>query len=318
MTDERRITDPKDAELRDLEDGEIQTDGSIREDQTARHDPPPAAPTRANPPGEKSKEVPRATSLLHELLQKMSMILDALLETVERQNRAIRMITDELKSLGADFRARALEPAAAVVDHCQRRRSALLAQAQREKSKVGDKPIDLDDDEDLARRVVPDTELTYTERARQAATKARIADPRQATSQQFSTLGDNGPARRVMRDAELPEGEMARQTTENVEWVEQTEVTEAKQAAVRAQHDEMAEFRVSLSKTTIELKTIRSQMHCATSKASEIDMILEQAQHTLSQYASPKQKCRTQGRLEYQATMEPKIQLTTLMNSMWR
>ncbi|KFK32121.1 hypothetical protein AALP_AA6G200900 [Arabis alpina] len=110
MTDERRITDPKDAELRDLEDGEIQTDGSIREDQTARHDPPPAAPTRANPPGEKSKEVPRATSLLHELLQKMSMILDALLETVERQNRAIRMITDELKSLGADFRARALEP----------------------------------------------------------------------------------------------------------------------------------------------------------------------------------------------------------------
>ncbi|KFK44316.1 hypothetical protein AALP_AA1G242500 [Arabis alpina] len=110
MTDERRIADPKDAAPRDLEEGEIQAEGGTNEDQAARDDPPPAGTSRADLPGEKSKETPRASSLLPELLQKMSATLDALLESAERQKRANGTITDELRSIGADVRARPLEP----------------------------------------------------------------------------------------------------------------------------------------------------------------------------------------------------------------
>ncbi|KFK22880.1 hypothetical protein AALP_AAs64569U000200 [Arabis alpina] len=95
---------------RDLEEGEIQAEGGTNEDQAARDDPPPAGTTCADLPGEKSKETPRASSLLPELLQKMSATLDALLESAERQNRANGTITDELRSIGADVRARPLEP----------------------------------------------------------------------------------------------------------------------------------------------------------------------------------------------------------------
>ncbi|KFK45143.1 hypothetical protein AALP_AA1G349200 [Arabis alpina] len=292
MTDKRRIADPKDVAPWDLEDGEISTDRSTREDQTARDDPPPARPARANPPtgearanppGEKSKEVPTTTVLVYELLQKMNKTLDSLLVSAERQNKANQAITNELKSLGADYRIPVLEP-------------------------------DVDDNEDLARRVVPDTELTESKRARQATTKGSNADPRQAASQQFSTLGDDDPAKRVVRDTKLRAEEMARRATtrakhadpqrttqqrfstfddeigpeytrhiskeeENAEWVEQAEVVEAKQAAIRALQDEITEFRASLSKTTADLKSLRSQMRRASSKTPEIDLILEQAHH---------------------------------------
>ncbi|KFK43923.1 hypothetical protein AALP_AA1G191700 [Arabis alpina] len=341
MTDERRINDPKDAAPRDLEEGEIQAEGSTNKDQAASDNPPPTGAARADLPGEKSKEPPRASSLFPELLQKMSAKLDALLESAERQNRANEMITDELRSIGADILARSLEPdlfrkPAAGIDPVvfnfttpvgssirprqhnpstatKDGQSALLAQARREKERVGDDLIDLDnDDEDLARRVVPDTIFIETTTDRHGTTKARNDDPRYVDSQQFSTFGDHDSMRRVARNADSPEEEVARRTTtrqmhadpqrmtqqhfpafddeidpgyardiseeeENIEWVKQVEVAEAKQAAIRAQHDEMAEFRASLNKTTAELKTIRSQMHRATSKAPELDLILEQA-----------------------------------------
>ncbi|KFK39458.1 hypothetical protein AALP_AA3G247400 [Arabis alpina] len=419
MTDERRIADPKDVAPRDLEEGEIQAEGDTNKDQTARDDPPPAGTARADLPGEKSKETPRASSLLPELLQNMSATLDALLESAERQNITNRTITDELRSIGADVRAQPLEPSlfrkpAARIDPVALNfttpggsssrprhqnlstaandgRSALVPQARREKAKVGDEPIDLDnddedlprrvvpetiftetminrqginkaknddpryialhqfstvrddgsvrrvarnavlpeeeatqrtttrtkhadpqrkiqqrfsafDDDDLARRVVPDTIFTETAKDRHGTTKARNDDPRYVASQQFSTFGDHGPVRRVACNANLQEEEVARRTTirqkhadpqrmtqqrfpafddeidpgyarhiseeeENIEWAKLAEVAEVKQAAIRAQHDEMAEFRASLNKTTAELKTIRSQMHRATSKA---------------------------------------------------
>ncbi|KFK37061.1 hypothetical protein AALP_AA4G207800 [Arabis alpina] len=242
MTDERRIPDPKDVVPRDLEEGEIQAEGDTNKDQTAHDDPPPVGTARADLPGEKSKETPRASSLLPELLQKMSATLDALLESAERQNRANGTITDELRSIGADVRARPLEPSlfrkpAARIDPLafnfttpigssrQPRqqnpstaandgRSALLAQARREKAKVGDEPIDLDnDDDDLARRVVPETIFTETARDRQGMAKARNDDPQHIASQQFSTIGDDGPVRRVTRNTDLPEEEVARRTT---------------------------------------------------------------------------------------------------------
>ncbi|KFK29779.1 hypothetical protein AALP_AA7G178300 [Arabis alpina] len=348
MTDERRTAHPKDAGLRDLEDGEIQTDGSVCEDQIAHDDPPPAAPARVSPSGEKSKEAPRATSLLPELLQKMSAMIDALLESADRQNKTNGMITEELRSIGADVRTRALEPGlfrkpaprldplalnftTPVGSSSQPRqqhpsadakdgRFVLLPQARREKAKIGDEPIEVDDDdEDLARQVMPDTELTEPERARQAAARGRNTYHRQAASQEFPVIDDDSLAGRDVDNAELLKVEAARQAAvrakrvdrqkttqkstqkstnserarriledeENVEWVELTEAAEEKltdrpegRAAVRAQQDEMAEFRASLSKTTAELKTIRSQMHRATSKAPELDLILEQAQHT--------------------------------------
>ncbi|KFK22055.1 hypothetical protein AALP_AAs70859U000100 [Arabis alpina] len=230
MTDERRIADPKDVALRDLEEGEIQAEGSTNKDQTARDDPPPASAARVDLHGEKSKETPRAGSLLPELLQKMSTTLDALLESAERQNRANGTITDELRSIGADVRARPLEPV----------------------STFGD--------DGSARRV-----------ARQTTTKTNHANPQRMTQQNFSAFDDQidpGYARRISEEEK------------NIEWVKQAEVAEAKQAAVRAQHYEMAEFRASLSKTAAELKTIRSQIHRATSKAPELDLILVQAQHT--------------------------------------
>ncbi|KFK43545.1 hypothetical protein AALP_AA1G140700 [Arabis alpina] len=268
MTDERRIADPKDVAPRDLEEGEIQAEGDTNKDQTARDDPPPAGTARADLHGEKSKETPRASSLLPKLLQKMSATLDALLESAERQNRTNGTITDELRSIGADIRARPLEP----------------AQARREKVKVGDETIDLDkDDDDLARRVVPETIFTETARDRQGMANARNDDPQHIAPQQFSTVRDDSPVRRVTRNTELPEDEVARRTAtrqkhadpqrttqrrgyarhvseeeENVEWVKQAEDAEAKQAAFQAQHDQMAKFRASLSKTTAELKTIRS------------------------------------------------------------
>ncbi|KFK29239.1 hypothetical protein AALP_AA7G107400 [Arabis alpina] len=243
MTDQQRIIDPKHVTPRDLEEGEIQAEGSANKDQTARDDPPPAGVPRADPPpagvgrtdppGEKSKEAPRASLLPPELLQKMSTTLDALVESAERQNRANRIITDELRSIGADVRARPLEPGlfrkpvalnfTTPVGSLSRPRhknpstavkggrSALLAQARREKAKIGDEPIDLDnEDEDLARRFVPDTKLTETERSRQGTTKARNNDPRHAASQEFSTFGDDGPAKRVARNADPPEEEMVR------------------------------------------------------------------------------------------------------------
>ncbi|KFK24124.1 hypothetical protein AALP_AAs60715U001000 [Arabis alpina] len=198
MTNERRIADPKDVAPRDVEEGEIQAEGDTNKDQTAHDDPPPPGTARADLPGEKSKETPRASSLLPELLQKMSATLDALLESAEQQNRGNGTITNELGSIGADVRARPLEPGlfrkpAARIDPVALNfttpigsssqpwqhnpstaandgRSALLAQARREKAKVGDEPIDLDnepidldnDDEDLARRVVPETIFTET------------------------------------------------------------------------------------------------------------------------------------------------------------
>ncbi|KFK28968.1 hypothetical protein AALP_AA7G071700 [Arabis alpina] len=242
MTDERRIADPKDVAPRDLEEGEIQAEGDTNKNQTARDDPPPAGTTRADLPGEKSKETPRASSLLPELLQKMSATLDALLESVEPQNRANGAITDELRSIGADVRARPLKPGlfrkpAARIDpvalnfttpvgsSSQPRqqnpsiaandgRSALLAQARRVKAKVSDAPIDLDnDDEDLARRVIPETIFTETARDRRGITKARNDDSRHVASQLFSTFGDDGPMRRVARNTDLPEEEVAQRTT---------------------------------------------------------------------------------------------------------
>ncbi|KFK24217.1 hypothetical protein AALP_AAs51720U000100 [Arabis alpina] len=228
MTDERRIADPKDVAPRDLEEGEIQTEGDTTKDQTARDDPPPAGTARSDLPGEKSKETPRARSLLPELLQKMSAALDAILESAERQNRTNGTITDELRSIRADVRARPLEPGlfrrlAARLDPvalnfttpigsssqprqqnpstaANDERSALLAQARREKAKVGDEPIDLDnDDDDLARRV--------------GMAKARNDDPQHIASQQFSTVRDDGPVRRVTRNTDLPDEEVARRTT---------------------------------------------------------------------------------------------------------
>ncbi|KFK25894.1 hypothetical protein AALP_AA8G176300 [Arabis alpina] len=298
MTDERRITDPKDVAPRDLEEGEIQAEGDTNKDQTARDDPPPAGIARADLPGEKSKETPRASSLLPELLQKMSTTLDALLESAERQNRSNGTITDELRSLGADIRARPLKPGlfrkpAARIDPvalnfaipggssnrprhqnpstaANYERSALLAQARRKKAKVGDEPIDLDnDEEDQARRVVPEIIFTKTTRDRQGMAKERNDDPQHIASQQFSTARDDGPVRRVTRNTDLPDEEVARRTTtrqkhadpqrttqqrssafidetghgyarhvseeeENVEWVKQAEDAEAKQAAFQA------------------------------------------------------------------------------------
>ncbi|KFK23959.1 hypothetical protein AALP_AAs57408U000300 [Arabis alpina] len=295
MTDERRIADPKDAAPRDLEEGEIQAEGGTNEDHAARDDPPPAGAARADMQGEQSRETPRASSLLPELLQKMSATLDALLESAERQNRTNGTITDELRSIGAEVRARPLEPGlfrkpAARIDPVALNfttpggsssrprhqnpliaandgRSALLAQGRRAKAKVGDEPIDLDnDDEDLARRVVPETIFTDTARDRQGITKTRNEDPRHVASQQFSTFGVDGPVRRVARNTDLPEEEVARRTTtrqkhadpqrvtqqrfsafndeidhgyarhvskeeENVEWVKQAEDADAKQAA---------------------------------------------------------------------------------------
>ncbi|KFK32465.1 hypothetical protein AALP_AA6G245400 [Arabis alpina] len=306
MTTERRIADPKDAVPRDLEEGEIQAEGDTNKDQTAHDNPPPAGTARADLPGKKSKETQRASSLLPELLQKMSATLDALLESAERQNRANGIITDELRSIGADVSARPLEPGlfrkpAAQIDpvllnfttpigsSSQPRqqnpstaaydgRSAFLARHDERKQKSGDEPIDLDnDDEDLARRVVPEIIFTETARDRQGMTKARNDDPQHIASQQFSTIRDDGPVRRVTRNTDLPEEEVARQTTtrqnhadpqrttqqrssafndetghgyarhvseeeENVDWVKQAEDAEAKQAAFQAQHDQMAEF----------------------------------------------------------------------------
>ncbi|KFK26028.1 hypothetical protein AALP_AA8G194300 [Arabis alpina] len=242
MTDERRIADPKDVASRDLEEGEIQAEGDTNKDQTARDDPPPAGTARADLPGEKSKETPRASSLLLELLQKMSMTLDTLLESAERQNRSNGTITDELRSLGADIRARPLEPGlsrkpGSRIDPvalnfatpggssnrprhqnpstaANDERSALLAQARREKTKVSDEPIDLDnDDEDLARRVIPETIFTETARDRQGMAKERNDDPQHIASQQFFTVRDDGPVRRVTRNTDLPDEEVARQTT---------------------------------------------------------------------------------------------------------
>ncbi|KFK31600.1 hypothetical protein AALP_AA6G134100 [Arabis alpina] len=206
MTDARRIADLKDIAPRDLEEGEIQAEGSTNKDQTAGDDPPAASASRTDRPGEKSKETPRASSLLPELLQKMSTTLDALLESVERQNSANMTITEELRSIGADVRARPLEPGlfrkpAARIDPVALNfttpggsssrprhqnpstaandgRSALLPQTRQEKAKVGDEPIDLDnDDEDLARRVVPKTIFTETVRDRQGMATARNDDP---------------------------------------------------------------------------------------------------------------------------------------------
>ncbi|KFK22899.1 hypothetical protein AALP_AAs67339U000100 [Arabis alpina] len=110
MTDERRIADPKDVAPRDLEEGEIQAEGGTNENQAACDDPPPAGTARANLQGEHWREAPRASSLLPELLQKMSATLDALLESAERQNQTNGTITGELRSLEADVRARPLEP----------------------------------------------------------------------------------------------------------------------------------------------------------------------------------------------------------------
>ncbi|KFK31569.1 hypothetical protein AALP_AA6G129000 [Arabis alpina] len=185
MTDERRIVNPKDAALRDLEDGDIQAEEAI-------------------------------PALLPQLLQKMDKRLDALLESAERLNKANMMITYELKSLGAEpglFRKPAARLNLVALNFttpvgpssrpqqqptsiaAKDGRSALLAQARREKAKVGYEPRDVnDDDEDLARRVVPDTELTESERTGRAMTKGRNNDPRQAALQQFSTLGDEGLA----------------------------------------------------------------------------------------------------------------------------
>ncbi|KFK29250.1 hypothetical protein AALP_AA7G108900 [Arabis alpina] len=223
MTDERRIADPKDVAPRDLEEGEIQAEGDTNKDQTARDDPPPAETARADLPGEKSKETPRASSLLPELLQKMSATLDALLESAERQNRANGTITDELRSIGTDIRAQPLEPSlfrkpAARIDPVALNfttpggsssrpwhqnpstaandgRSALLAQARREKAKVGDEPIDLDNDDE-------DCIFNETARDRHGTTKAKNDD-------QFSTVRDDGSVRRVARNADLPEEEAA-------------------------------------------------------------------------------------------------------------
>ncbi|KFK29662.1 hypothetical protein AALP_AA7G162600 [Arabis alpina] len=347
MTDERRIADPKDTVPRDLEEGEIQAEGGTNENQAARDDPPPAGTARADLPGEKSKETPRASSLLPELLQKMSATLDALLESTERQNRANGTITDELRSIGADNSSTAAND----------ERSALLAQARREKAKVGDEPIDLDnDDDDPARRVVPETIFTETARDRQGTAKARNDDPQHIASQQFSTVRDDGPVRRVTRNTDLPEEEVARRTTtrqkhadpqrttqrrssaisnetgrgyarhvseeeENVEWVKQAEDGEAKQAAFQAQHDQMAEFRASLSKTTAELKTIRSQMDRATSKAPELDMILEQAQHTPFSAHITKARVSDPGKIRvptYDGTEDPADHLNEFSVAMTR
>ncbi|KFK33404.1 hypothetical protein AALP_AA5G008300 [Arabis alpina] len=110
MTDEQRIADPKDTAPRDLEEGEIQAERGTNEDQAARDDPPLAGAARADLQGEQSRETPKASSLLPELLQKMSATLDALLESAERQNRTNRTITNELRSIGEEVRARPLEP----------------------------------------------------------------------------------------------------------------------------------------------------------------------------------------------------------------
>ncbi|KFK25958.1 hypothetical protein AALP_AA8G185000 [Arabis alpina] len=226
MTDERRIADPKDVAPRDLEEGEIQVEGSTNKDQIARDDLPPAGAARADLPGEKSKETPRASSVLPELLQKMSTTLEALLESTKQQNRANGTITDELRSIGADVRARPLEPglfrkpAARIdpvvksIDRRKRWTIRSLSPGTARERKVGDEPIDLDnDDEDLARRVVPDTIFTETARDRQGTTKARNDDPRHVASQQFSTFGDDGPVRKVARNADLSEEKVARRTT---------------------------------------------------------------------------------------------------------
>ncbi|KFK24025.1 hypothetical protein AALP_AAs71737U000100 [Arabis alpina] len=187
-----------------MEESEIQTDGSVREDQTAHDDPLPAAPARVNPSSDKSKEAPRATLLLPELLQKMSATLDALLESADRQNKINGTKTEELRSIGADVQPRALEPGlfrklaprldpvalnfTTPVGSSNRPRqqhpsadakdgqSVLLALAHREKANIGDEPIEVDDDdEDLARQVVP--ELTKHVSARPTYPAPEIAQP---------------------------------------------------------------------------------------------------------------------------------------------
>ncbi|KFK29683.1 hypothetical protein AALP_AA7G165200 [Arabis alpina] len=260
MTDERRIADPKDVAPKDLEEGEIQAEGDTNKDQTARDDPPPAGTAHADLPGEKSKEPPRASSLLPELLQKMSATLDALLESAERQNRANGIITDELRSIGADVRARPLEPGlfqkpAARIDPVALNfttpigsssrprqqnsstavndgRSALLAQTRREKAKVGNEPRNLDnDDEDLARRVVPETIFTETARDRQGMAKARNDDPQHIASHQFSTIRDDGPVRRVTRNTDLPEEKVAWRTTTRQKHADPQRTTQQRSSA---------------------------------------------------------------------------------------
>ncbi|KFK43840.1 hypothetical protein AALP_AA1G180400 [Arabis alpina] len=166
----------------------------------------------------------------------MSATLDALLESADRQNKTNGTITEELKSIGADVRARALEPGlfrklAPRLDpvalnfttpvgssnrprqqhpsaDAKDGRSVLLAQALCEKAKIGDELIEVDDDdEDLARQVVP--ELTKHERARQAAARGRNTYHRQAALQEFPAVDDDGLAGRDVNHAELPEVEAA-------------------------------------------------------------------------------------------------------------
>ncbi|KFK36215.1 hypothetical protein AALP_AA4G092800 [Arabis alpina] len=271
MTDERRIADPKDVAPRDLEEGEIQAEGSTNKDPTARDDSPPAedehdtgrtaGERRVAKPSQRDNnrraQIHRSrrprTTLEPGLFRKLAARIDPV---------ALNFTTP----VGSSSRPRQQNPSTGANDG----RSALLAQARRENAKVGDEPIDLDnDDEDLTRRVVPDTIFTETVRDRQGTTKARNDDPRHGASQQFSTFGNDGPVRRVARNTDLSEEELVRRTTtkqkhadpqratqqrfsafddevdpgyarhiseeeENVEYVKQAEVAEAKQAAIRA------------------------------------------------------------------------------------
>ncbi|KFK31926.1 hypothetical protein AALP_AA6G177000 [Arabis alpina] len=200
MTDERRIADLKDATPRDLEEGEIQAEGATNEDQAARDDPPPAGAGRADLQGEQSRSLGadvRARPLEPGLFRKPAARIDLV---------ALNFTTPG----GSSSRPRHQNPSTTANDG----RSALLTQARREKAKVGDEPIDLDnDDEDLPRRVVPETIFTETVINRQGITKAKNDDPRYITLHQFSTVRDDGSVRRVARNADLPEEEAAQRTT---------------------------------------------------------------------------------------------------------
>ncbi|KFK32742.1 hypothetical protein AALP_AA6G283000 [Arabis alpina] len=193
MTDERRIADPKDVAPRDLEEEEIQAEGDTNKDQTARDDPPPAETARADLPGEKSKETPRASSFLPELLQKMSATLDALLESAERQNRANRIITDELRSIGADVRAQPLEISlfrkpAAQIDPVALNFTTPGGSSSRPR------------DDGSVRRVARNADLPEEKAAQRTTTRTKHADPHRMIQQRFSAFDDDDLARRVVPD----------------------------------------------------------------------------------------------------------------------
>ncbi|KFK24122.1 hypothetical protein AALP_AAs60715U000700 [Arabis alpina] len=160
MTDERHIADPKDVAPRDLEEGEIQAEGKDEYD-TGRVAAKYRATKQSQRDNNRRAQIHgadvRARPLEPGLFRKPAARIDLV---------ALNFTTP----VGSSIRPRQQSPSTAAKDG----RSALLAQARQEKAKVSNEPIDLDnDDEDLARRFIPDTIFTEIARDRQGTTKVR-------------------------------------------------------------------------------------------------------------------------------------------------